>query len=662
MHGLIILQDLLILLALSIPVVALAQRARIPAIVGFLVVGAIAGPHGFRLIGQPEVVRELAEVGVVLLLFTIGLELSLSHIARLRRTVLQGGLLQVGSTILVTGLAARYLYDISANRALFYGALVALSSTAIVLKAYADRGELDTPAGRVVISILLFQDLAVVPLMLMVPLLAATNGEATMPWNRLGWGLFALAGLLALGRFVVPYVLERIVLLRNRELFTLCVAFFGLLAAFLTASVGLSLALGAFLAGLLISESDYGLQALSDILPFRDTFSGIFFTSVGMLLNTAVLFESFAAVAVVTLLVVIFKVLIVTLVVTTLRRPFRVSLVSALGLAQIGEFSFVLAEVGRPLGLFGETDYQLFLAASVLSMLLAPLLIASARPLTEGVSALFRLPALELLPHQESQIAELRDHAIIVGHGLSGRHLTRVLRAAEIPHVVLEQNGREVRRAREEGVNILFGDGTRREVLGRVGVERARVIVFTIASVADERRGVAMARHLNPAVRIVVRTRYVLAIEDLMRLGATEVVVEEFEASVELFARVLEFYEIPTNVIQKELELVRGEHYGLLREQSPADIKLDALRHLGIHTALDLVEVEPGSGAVGESPSSLDVRKRTGAVVLAVVRGGKALYQRDPTFRFQTGDTVVLVGEADALERVGSVFRAPRAS
>jgi CPA2 family monovalent cation:H+ antiporter-2 len=659
-HGLILLRDLVVLLALSVPVVAVAHRLRIPSIVGFLLVGVVVGPHGFAFLGHPEEVRELAEVGVILLLFTIGLELSLSQIMKLGRTVIQGGGLQVGLTIVVVALAAQMSWGTPLNRALFYGGLIALSSTAVVLRAYADRGELDTPSGRVAVSILLFQDLCVVPLMLLVPALATAGSDEAVRWDALAWSLAAVVGLLVLGRFVFPRILEQVVLLRNRELFTLCIGLLGLLAAFITASVGLSLALGAFLAGLLISESDYGLQALSDILPFRDTFSGIFFMSVGMLLDTRWVLSSFSEVVGITLFVIVVKVVVTMAVALTLRRSVQVSLVSGLGLAQVGEFSFVLANVGQPLGLFSGNDYQLFLSASVLSMLFTPFLITGARPVADAVARLLRRPVLELLPYQQDAIAELRDHAIIVGYGLIGRHLTRVMRAAQIPYVVLEQNGQQVRRAREKGVNILFGDGTRREVMERVGVDHARVVVFAIASLTDERRGVAITRHLNPAVRIVVRTRYVKAIEDLMQLGATEVVVDEFEASLELFARILEFYEIPSNVVHRELDIVRGEHYSVLREEKETrpDLKLDALRHLGIHNALDLIEVEEGAEAVGSNPASMQLRSKTGAVVIAVIRDGKATYRHDPTFQFRSGDTVVLVGEGDALLRGSALFRA----
>ncbi len=292
-------------------------------------------------------------------------------------------------------------------------------------------------------------------------------------------------------------------------------------------------------------------------------------------------------------------------------------------------------------------------------MLATPFMIARARPTADGIERLLgRSRFTAPLPDEESTV-RLKDHTIIVGYGFSGRRLARVLDSARLPYVVLEQNGQAVRSARREGVPIFFGDGTRRAVLERVGCERARVILFVISSLADERRGVVVARELNPAVRIIVRTRFVRAIEDLTRLGASEVVVEEFEASVELFALVLEFYEVPSNTIRRELDAVRSEHYSMLRGESRPDLQLDTLRHLGIHSALDLVQVEEGAPAVGGNAGTLNLRRDTGASLVAVVRDGKAFYKRDATFQFRVGDTAVLVGEQEALERGAALFRSP---
>lgn len=658
MHELTVLRDLLILLAVAIPVAALAHRARLPTVAGFLLAGVAIGPHGFALIARPEIVSSLAELGVMLLLFTVGLEFSLAHLARLGRLVLQGGGLQVTGTLVASAILVGAASDVPWNRALFYGSLAALSSTAVVLKLYADRVELDTPPGRVVVSILLFQDLCVVPLMLLVPVFAsAGSGPLTDIWIEVGTSLLLVLGLMLAGRIVVPRILDRVVLLKNPELFTLCIAFVGVGAAFATASFGLSLALGTFLAGLVISESEYGLQAVSDVRPFRDTFSGIFFISIGMLLDVGFVAEAPGLVATVALAILLLKIALTTGAVLTLRRGFQTSLISGISLAQVGEFSFILASVAEPLGLFTGRDYQLFIASAVLTMMLTPFFIAAARPLTERLSRFLGIPEVSLEPAEQAELADLHDHAIIVGYGLSGQHLARVLGAAGFTYVVLEQNGEAVRRGREAGDRIFFGNGTRQAVLEKVGIAHARVVVFAIAAPAEERRGVATAHRLNPAARILVRTRYVLAIDDLMRLGATEVVVEEFEATLELFARVLEFYEIPTNTIHRELDVMRGEHYRVLREDSLAELKLDALRHLGIHGALDVVEVEQGAAAIGESPTSMNLRRVTGAIVIAVVREGRAIYRRDPAFGFRPGDAAVLVGDREALESAARLFK-----
>ena len=658
MHDVGILRDLVVLVGVSIPVVALAHRFGIPSVTGFLLAGVATGPHGLGLIASPDSVAEVSELGVVLLLFTIGLELSLSRILALGHELFQGGGLQVLGTLAAVAAVAPVL-GLEVRQGIFYGALVALSSTAIILKAYMDRGEIDAPHGRVAMALLLFQDLCVVPFMLLVPILSGSSvADVHGSVKNLATGLLVVAALVLGGRLVVPRVLDRLVLFKDRELFTICILFLGLGAAFLTASFGLSLALGAFLAGLVISESEYGLQALSDVLPFRDTFAGVFFTSIGMLLDVGYVVDNAVLVAATAAAVLVLKTLVTTAVVLTLGHSLVTSLIAGLSLAQVGEFSFVLAGVGAPFDLFASGHYQLFLAASGLTMLATPALIASARPLAERfTSGLGLTGVLMPPPEQATRVEALSDHAVIVGYGLSGRHLQRVLSAAGVAHVVLEQNGKIVREARASGVPILYGDGTRREVLERVGLSRARVVVFAISSPVDERRGVAMAHDLNPGIRNVVRTRYVRSIDDLMRLGASEVVVEEYEATIELFARVLEGYDVPTYAIHRELEAIRAEHYQLLRREDRPPLALDALKHLGIHRALDMVEVEEGSTALGESPTSLQLRRQTGAVVIAVVRDGKAIYQRDPDFAFRPGDIAVMVGDRESLARTEKLFR-----
>ena len=650
------LELLLILVGLAIPIVALAHRLRMPPLVGFFAAGVVVGPHGVGLIDGPDQIRTLSELGVALLLFAVGLELSLSHVRQWARSVFVGGGLQVGATLGAGALAAAAA-GVPPRQAIFYGALAAMSSTAIVTKAYADRGELDSPQGRSVISILLFQDLCILPLMLLLPLLAFGGGAGSGGGVELARGLGIMAALVVGGRFLVRWALDRVVLFRDRDLFTLCVSFFGIGAAVVTSAAGFSIAIGAFIAGLIISESEYGLQALSDVLPFRALFSGIFFTSLGMLLDIPAVFDQLPLLVLLSTVVVAVKIAIVAGVVLALGGMLKTALISGLSLAQIGEFSILLAAAGLPLGLFREGDYQLFLSVAVLSMMATPLFIHLAGPLAERVSA--RLgAAAPARSAPRGTLETMAGHTIIVGYGLAGRYLARVLTAAGITCAVVDQNPELVRRAREDGIAVVYGDGTQPAVLEHVRLREARTIVFAIASPADERRGAAVARKLSRAVRIVVRTRYIRASDDLLELGANDVVVEEFEASIELFARALDSYEIPINRIWREVESVRREHYGLLRGKAAPDLRLDALRHLGIHDALELVEVEEGAPAIGGSATSLELRRRTGAVQLAVVRDGKPIYRRAPDFHYQAGDTVVLVGNPASLESALALFRA----
>jgi CPA2 family monovalent cation:H+ antiporter-2 len=647
-----LLRDLLVLVVLAIPVVALMLRLRLPTIVGFLVTGIAIGPHALGLVREVESVRQLADMGVVLLLFAIGLELSLTKVAKLGRVLLQAGGIQVAGTLAAVALGAVAL-GASPARAVLYGALVALSSTAIVLKIYSERGALDSADGRLVIPIALFQDLCIIPLVLLVDLLGGGGGSVGRAAAKIGLSVAVVLVLVLGGRIVIPRVLAQIAKARSRELFTLSIVFIGVGAAFITRAFGLSLALGGFLAGLVISESDYGTQALSDIIPFRDTLAGIFFASVGMLLDLRFVAEHPGTVVAAAAGVIALKATVATGAALSLRRPLEVAIVAGLGLAQVGEFSFVLAQLAQPSGLLTAGGYQLFLGTSVLTMLAAPFVIGGARPLARRVGALARRP----LPVEEDQETEaLTNHVIIVGYGVNGKNLARVLDGVGVAYVILEQNVQTVEQAREELQPIFFGDATRPEVLERVHVERARVLVFAISSPADEIRGVAVARSLNPALHIVVRTRYVGAMDELRRSGANEVVPEEFETSLAIFSRVLRYYEIPSNAIAREIEAARVELYGMAMGAAGVDGQLERLAQLGLHHGVEVVEVEAGSRAIGGHPVTLNLRRETGATVIAAVRDGTALYTPDPDFRFRPGDTVLLVGDDEALAKARAVF------
>jgi CPA2 family monovalent cation:H+ antiporter-2 len=588
-----LLNDLLILLAASLPIAFLCSRFRLPVIVGFMLTGVLIGPAGLGLIRQSQDVELLAEIGVVLLLFTIGLEFSLKRLLEMKRLVLGGGGLQVTITTLVV-LGLSLAVGRSFNQSLFYGFLFALSSTAIVLKSYMDRLEIDTPHGRAGVGILLFQDLCIVPMMLLVPILSGKEGSSFGNIAlRIGTALAVVAGIIVMARTIVPFLLHHIVRLRSPEVFIIFVVLVSLGTAWLTSLFGMSMALGAFVAGLVLSESEYSHQIVSDIMPFRDVFNSVFFISIGMLLSVGFLLDHLLIVLLWVVALIVGKALIILFALRLLGNSLRIAAMVGIGLAQVGEFSFILAKVGAAQGLLPTEDYQQFLAAAILSMIVTPLLISLAPRFGMALQArLAPHSRLEPQPVHLPGAHEAEKHVIVVGYGLNGRNLACVLERAAIPYRVLELNAETVRQARSTGVPIEYGDALRREVLAHAGLQRAAVLVLAISDPLATRHIVALAREMRPDLHIIVRTRYLSELPELYKLGATQVIPEEFETSIEIFARVLEQYGIAPERIQREAEIVRRAGYEVLRAETwPTD------------TSEPLAEVEP-SESLNETPVS----------------------------------------------------------
>lgn len=648
-----LLQDLLVLLVASVPIAFIFNLLRLPTIVGFMITGVVIGPYGLGLIKDPHAIEVLAEIGIVLLLFTIGLEFSLRRILEMKRMVFLGGGLQVTLTsLLATALA--YLLGRPVNQAIFFGFLFALSSTAIVLKTYIDRAEVDSPHGRAGVGILLFQDLSIVPMMLLIPVLGGTQGRS--PWRIVLTLLIAAAAIGAIiltARILVPRLLHHIVRLRSSELFIISVVLLSLGTSWLTSQFGLSLALGAFIAGMVLSESEYSHQIVADILPFRDVFNSVFFISIGMLLSVSALASDVVTVLGWVGMLVVGKALLVLAIVRLLGYSLRVSIMTALGLAQIGEFSFILAKAGLPEALLSSTDYQRFLAASILSMIATPFLIKAAPRIGYAVQSVFA-PGSLLEPSVvgfDPKEANLRGHVVIIGYGLNGRNLAKVLSRTGIPYVVLELNAEAVRNARAENEPVVYGDATRREVLHHVGIEHARILVLAISDPAATRHTVSLARQINPDINIIVRTRYMSEMHDLQELGANEVIPEEFETSIEIFSRVLREFGIARHAIQRQIAAIRNEGYQMLRVPSLpiSDVKgvADALKSASTETLI----VERDAAAVGRSIGDLRLRKQTGVTIIAITRDGHTEINPGPEQILQPDDVLVLLGGTDQIDR-----------
>ena len=652
-----LLQDLEILFGLALLTVVLFRRLRFPSIIGFLATGIVAGPHALGFIADTHQVEQMAEIGVVLLLFTIGIEFSLKELMRIKRLVFWGGGLQLGLTILaVAALAALLPY--SWHQGLFFGFLVALSSTAILIKLLMDAGELDTPHGKIALGILIFQDLCVVPLMLFTPFLAgAGSGIASLLLVCLKAAavvVFAHYG----ARFLVPWLFGQVVRTRSKELFILTILFIGLGAAWLTAQVGLSLALGAFIAGLAISESEYSHQALSDIIPFRDAFMSLFFISVGMLLDPVIVTSYPVAIALLVLGIILIKGLIAGGAISGLGVPLRIALIAGLSLAQIGEFSFILAQAGVKHRLLTPELYQIFLAASNATMGLTPLCIRLAPAIADGLVRL--LPARwsrgrGRLVRGEKPLT-LSDHVIVVGFGVNGRNLTRVLKHLQLPHAIIETNPYTIGGEKKRGEKIIFGDASREEVLKHARVETARIMVVAISDAAASRRIAALARQLNPAIHIIVRTRYLLEVEPLLRLGVNEVIPEEFETSVEILARVLRTLLVPHDEIERCVAEIRRDGYGMLRSLSRRHSHAVGISGYLSGAEIGTFRVREGSPLVGESLREGTVRNRSGATVIVIKRGDEVVPNPDPVWSFREGDLVLLLGSPEQLAVAGRLF------
>jgi CPA2 family monovalent cation:H+ antiporter-2 len=652
------LKTLVIIFGVSAFIVFLLQKLRVPSIIGFLIAGTVLGPHGFGMIQEIQEVELLAEVGVILLLFTIGLEISLKKLKRIQSAVLGGGFSQVLLTLLATA-AITYPFLHKLNESLFAGFLVALSSTAIIMKMLLDRAEMDSPHGRLSMGILIFQDLCVVPLMLLIPILAGNQGS----FFELLWTMAKSATILFVvifsARWLVPNILHQIVHTRSRELFIITVILICLGTALLTSELGLSLALGAFLAGLVISESEYAYQAISDILPFKDSFNGLFFISVGMLMDLRFLSQNPLFVLCAVVFVLLLKTSTGFLSVHLLGHPVRVSLQTGLQLAQIGEFSFILATTGKLAGLITESLYQLFLSSSVLTMVLTPLIVQISPNLSIWISSkkmLERLDRMRKRAEKEGFPAKRGGHVIIVGFGLNGRNLAEVLKEASVPYVVLEINNDTVLEMKKKGEPVFYGDGTSLEILHKLGIDAARLMVVVISDPASTRRIVQIARKSNPRLYIIVRTRYLAEIEDLIQLGANEVIPEEFETSIEIFARVLHQFQVPRNLIFELIEKIRKGSYEVLRK---VDLPIKTLpEKCEVITEIDTETylIQDHSHASGRSIKEMRIRSHTGATVIAVKRGNEIIPSPEIEFVFMPGDLVYLIGSKENLLEVFALF------
>lgn len=655
-----LIDELAVIAVLAVVVTVVLSRLKLPTVAGLLAAGALLGPYGFRLTRSVHAIEVLAEVGVVLLLFSIGLEFSLDRLKNIFRQVALGGLLQVlGTAVAVAGIAR--LAGQPLGRAVFYGFAVSLSSTAIVLRALAERRELDAPHGKFIVGTLIFQDLCVVPMVLIVPYLSRTGTTGVIA-RDLGMALLKAAIVvvvtIAVARVLVPRALSWVDASRSREVFLLAILGLCIGTAWLTSLAGLSLALGAFLGGMVVADTEYGHRAMGDILPLRDAFVSIFFVSLGMLFDARVLFAQPLLVAALVLGFLVGKGVLATLAAMVMKFPARAAFLAGVGLAQFGEFGFVLTRLAKEHRVVDDRAIAPLLAAGVISMFLTPLFVRAAPNIRAGerlLAPLERLLGVRSIDEADHGLESLRGHVVIVGFGLAGRSAAMALRECGIDAIVLEMNADNVRKGKALGLPVYYGDATSEEALRHAHVEHAALVVLLMNDPPAAMRVLDTIRRVSPDVPVIMRAKYLLERERLVALGAKEVVAEEVEGAVEVLSRMLRALNVPRNVIDERIRAVRDETLPSERKQTYPPTRLGdvpALSEMRIESAL----VRESSRAVGASPISMQLRSKTGALVVGVRRNGVLIERPEPNEPFVAGDVVYFVGTGDAVRAAIPLF------
>ncbi|WP_066756606.1 monovalent cation:proton antiporter family protein [Crocinitomix algicola] len=661
-----ILPDIVIILGLSVFTILIFQKIKLPAILGFLITGIIVGPYGLNLIEAKHEVEVLSEIGIIFLLFVIGIEFSLKGLASIKNTVLIGGGVQVIGTIgLVTFLA--YELGLSIQSAVFMGFLISLSSTAIVLKMLQEKGELISPHGRVAVAILIFQDIIVVLMMLLTPILA---GQSDDPMNELLWLLIKMiavvAAIIILARYAVPVLLKLVVRAKSRELFILTTIVLCFSTAWLTSSVGLSLALGAFFAGLVISESEYSHQATANILPFREIFISFFFVSVGMLLDLNFFIENIVYIHLLAIAVIGLKLMVVIIAVLLLKYQLRTSLLTGLALLQVGEFAFLLSTVGMQYDLLSETVYQYFLAISIISMGATPFIINWSpqlthyllrTPLPPKVRERLKMNAKKKELEEKNTTENFHDHVVIIGYGLNGQNVAKAARKANIPYVIIEIDPQAIKKAKDKGEPVVFGDATDTVILKHVHIQEARVVVVAISAHDATRSIVKTVRLFTETAHIIVRTRYIKEVDEIIKIGADEVIPEEFETSIEIFTRVMKKYLIPNDEIEEFITDIRSYNYEAFRSipnipngVSTFQVHIPDMEIAAIHV------LQGKNSIVGHTIFETGLRKNYNVTVLAIKRDSSYILEINEDTKVIQDDIIYLFGSPDDIIKVNKYF------
>lgn len=647
--------DLAILLIAALVFGTIMQRLGQPLVLGYILAGATAGPYALGIISNAQDVELLAELGVALLLFTLGIQFSFKQLRPIRRVALLGTPLQVLLTILY-GMLLGPLFGWDWTTSIWVGAVLALSNTMVVLKTLASRGLIGTLSSRVMIGMLIVQDLMAIPLILILPQLGNLElGLPALSEAALRAGIFLVLMFIA-GTRVLPWMMHFAAGWNSRELFLLTVAAAGLGVGYLTYLFGLSFAFGAFAAGMVISESDYSNQALSDILPLRDLFSMLFFASIGMLLDPAVLLSSLGTVLALTLLTLVGKALIFAVVARGFGYGNIIPIAMGLTMFPLGEFSFVLAREGLQLGVFTPGDYSLLLNTAIITLILTPFVSQLAQPIYRLRRRFGQHEALQSFNIPEEG---LHDHIIIIGSGRTGEYVARTLHQFEQPFIVIELDQWRFERCKKDGIPVIYGDATQEVVLQSAGIDTAHLLIDTSDSMIVTQVIAAHVKRLNPKMHIVARAESIEQMHILHAQGLHEIVQPHFEAGLELARQAMMHMKMPLWQIQQHLDKVRLEMYAPLYVEHPEYPLLSTLQNAASALTLYWGQVSTDSPLIGRSLAELGIRKRTGVSVVGIIRGEKLVPNPPASQHFEAGDLIALLGSQEQVNAFEELAQIP---
>lgn len=654
MHDVPLLGSLVVIFSVTLPISYIFHRLHCPAVVGYLLAGVFIGPHALGFVKDSEEIHLLSEIGVVLLMFTIGMELSLSTLLKNLRTVVGSGFLQVLANLVFFALVNLCL-GFSLKQSIFFGLLLAISSTAVVLKAYSDRAELDTYHGQICAGVLLFQDLLVIPIMLAAPFLTGQEDLVASEFAMVVFkSVLGIGAIFLVSKLAVPRLLSIFIKLKDREMMLLLIILICMLGAWGAQEIGLTLAMGAFIVGLILSESEYCHDLVNDILPFRDFFSSLFFISVGMMLQLSFLVDHLGLVFGGTLALLVCKGALNSISVYILERSWYRSVVSGARLAQVGEFSFVVigTVVGSPA--IPNEIFQAFLCTAILTMLVTPFLM----PLSIMVARkVIRIDASRL-PDAATIAPKMKDHVIIVGYDNIGQYLARILQETRIPFIVVDQDHETISAATSQGLKAVYGDVARGNILDLCGLRTARALVYTKGQSNVVKGSTLHARSVNRSLYILVMSGSTQEVVDYLSIGVNRVISSEFETTVEMFSRILNVFDIPDNIIQHFIEMARMEGYGMFRGIKVTEESMQDFYSILARSTTITHMVVADSPLVGRKFSEIDIHQKTGAVVISVVRGQNYFSSPDGSLALEPNDLLVLVGAHRQLDKAKKLLEA----